>query len=362
MKRILLILVACSLCVSLWACGSKPSRNVSTAVSLPDANFNNQFWISTPFWAFDDHIFYQQDGFYNMGTYWSNHGNKVKLFEERDFRLDPTVSAYINDVFVCHNYLYFIVSSEQEDTLYCYDLNEAAYAPVCKTPNLYRWVVVDDHFIYREHPANSDERKSPLFFHDLKDGTTTQVCDHVEEFGVVNGELRYITYGESYELHRYKITDKHSSILGTFGCAFDRKYDLFNFTPQGLVMYNWNGEQDRELVVYTISSNSTAVYSFPKALHYMVAYDHYAYAVIYDTEDTSSDAVASEENGIYRISLKDGSYERIEQGSDHNTRIHVVSDDCIYIIQGTFGLLSRYRNHVYKYDYITGNKEKILTY
>ena len=361
MKRILLILVACSLCVSLWACGSKPSHTTSTTISLPEANFNNQFWISGPFWAFDDHIFYQQDGFYNMGTYWSNHGNKVKLFEESDFRHDSSGSTYINKFFAYQNCLYFTVSSEQEDTLYRYDLSEAAYAPICKTPNLYRWVVVDDHFIYREHPANRDERKSPLFVYSLKDGTTTQICDHVEEFGVVHGELRYITYGESYELYSYNIAEKCSAILGTFGCAFDRKYDLFNFTPQGLVMYNWNREQDRKLVVYTISSNSTAIYALPKELHYIVAYDHYAYAVIYDTEENSSDAIASEENGIYRISLTDGSYEFIESGS-HDTKLHVVSDDCIYIIQGKLNMLSRHRNHVYKYDHTTGSKEKVLTY
>ena len=70
-------------------------------------------------------------------------------------------------------------------------------------------------------------------------------------------------------------------------------------------------------------------------------------------------AVAAEENGIYRIHLADGSYEVIESNANDDTEIHVVSDDCIYIIQGKLNILHRYRQHVYKFDYRTGNKKKL---
>lgn len=35
---------------------------------------------------------------------------------------------------------------------------------------------------------------------------------------------------------------------------------------------------------------STAVYTLPKGIHNMVAYDQYAYAVVYDTQKNSSEA------------------------------------------------------------------------
>ena len=70
-------------------------------------------------------------------------------------------------------------------------------------------------------------------------------------------------------------------------------------------------------------------------------------------------AVAAEENGIYRINLTDGSYEVVESNANDDTEIHVISDDCIYIVQGKMNILFQYRRHVYKFDCRTGNKEKL---
>ena len=91
----------------------------------------------------------------------------------------------------------------------------------------------------------------------------------------------------------------------------------------------------------------------------MVAYDQYAYAVVYDTQKNSSEAVVAEENGIYRINLTDGSYEVVESNASDDTEIHVISDDCIYIVQRKMNILFQSRRHVYKFDYRTGNKEKL---
>ena len=91
----------------------------------------------------------------------------------------------------------------------------------------------------------------------------------------------------------------------------------------------------------------------------MVAYDQYAYAVIYNTRQDSSEAVAAKENGIYRIHLSDGSYEVIERNANSDTEIHVTSDDCVYIIQGKMNILYQSKRHIYKFDYMSGQKEKL---
>ena len=83
----------------------------------------------------------------------------------------------------------------------------------------------------------------------------------------------------------------------------------------------------------------------------MVAYDQYAYLVIYDEPRNQSGCVSAKENGIYRICLADGSYEVIDTSVNSYTEVHVVSDDCIYINQS--------HRVVYRYDYTTGTKEKI---
>lgn len=358
MKRIAILLALCLIIIHLSACSAEQEETISVT-SFPQANFNNNYWFSGDFWAFDDTLFYLQDGFYNMGAYRSTNGNNDKLFEDSDFANDSTKYIAIGDIFVCDSYLYFELNTDQEDWLYRYDPKESTYAPVCEIPSLYRWVVVDNYFIYREHPSNNDDNHSPLCIYNLLDNTTTQVCANVEEFGIVDGQLHYITNADAYELYQYNYIEKKSTVLGKFYCEFDDAYDIFNFTPDYVVMLNWNRDYYHNLVVYSLSSNSTAVYTLPKAIHNMVAYDQYAYAVVYDTQKNSSEAVAAEENGIYRINLADGSYEVVESNASDDTEIHVISDDCIYIVQRKMNILFQSRRHVYKFDYRTGNKKKL---
>lgn len=358
MKRIALLLILCLIAINLSACTTKQEPMISD-ISFPQANFNNNYWFFGDFWAFDDTVFYLQDGFYNMGAYCSASGNNKKLFEESDFASNSTKDITIGDIFPFDNYLYFVLKTNQLDSLYRYDLSENTYALVCEIPPLYRWVVVDDYFIYTEHPLNNDEKRSPLCIYNMMDGSTTEVCPNVEEFGIVDGQLRYITNTDAYKLYQYNFLENHTVILGTFYCEFNGAYDIFNFTPGGVVMLNWSKDYDQNFVVYSISSNSTAVYTLPKGIHNMVAYDQYAYAVVYDTQKDSSTAVAAKENGIYRIDLTDGSYEVVESNAGDNTEIHVTSDDCIYIVQRKMNILFQSRRYVYKFDYRTGSKEKL---
>lgn len=358
MKRISRFLALCLVMLFLPACGTE-QEPASTVTSFPQANFNNNYWFSGDFWAFDDTLFYLQDGFYNMGAYWSINGNNRKLFEESDFLSDSTKETTIGDIFPFGNYLYFVLYTDQQDAFYRYDLSENTYTEVCEVPFLYRWVVVDDYFIYREHPSGNDEKRSPLCIYNMTDGSTTEACPDVEEFGIVNGELRYITNTDAYELYRYDYRENRATILGTFYCEFDAAYDLFNFTPGGIVMLNWSKEYRNSMAVYSIASNSTVVYTMPKGINQLVACDQYAYAVVYDTQKNSSAAVAAGENGIYRINLTDGSYEVVERNASEDTEIHVTSDDRIYIIQRKTGFLYRSRRHVYKFDYKTGSKKKL---
>lgn len=358
MKSISQFLVLCLLVLLLPACGTQ-QEPASAVTSFPLANFNNNYGFSGDFWAFDDTLFYLQDGFYNMGVYWSVNGNNRKLFEESDFLSDSIKETTIGDIFPFDSCLYFVLYTDRQDALYRYDLSDNTYNAVCEVPSLYRWVVVNDYFIYREHPSSNDEKRSPLCIYNMTDGSTTEVCPDVEEFGIVDGELRYITYTEAYELYRYNYLEDRAASLGTFYCELDDAYDIFNFTPSGVVMLNWSNECRNTMAVYSISSNSTAVYTMPKGIDQLVACDQYAYAVVYDTQKNSSEAVAARENGIYRINLADGSYEIIERNADDDTEIHVASDDRIYIIQRKTGFLFRSRRHVYKFDYKTRSKKKL---
>ena len=97
MKRIALLLALCLIIINFSACSAEQEETISVA-SFPQANFNNNYWFSGKFWAFEDNIFYLQDGFYNMGAYWNASGTKEKLFEESDFLNDSTKENYINSL------------------------------------------------------------------------------------------------------------------------------------------------------------------------------------------------------------------------------------------------------------------------
>ncbi len=360
MKRALIILVICFVCISFFACGYE-ADSITTQTSFADANFNNNYWFSGDFWAFDNTLFYMQDGMYNMGVYKSINGSKEKLFEESEFLSDSIKSVIMGDIFVSEGFLYFDIYLNEELWLYRYDLAENIYAPVTEVPRVYRWTIVGEYFIYTEHPTNNPDNQSSLWIYNLKDGTTVQVCESVEEFGIVGGQLRYITYMDNYTLYQYDYIDKQSSNLGSFSSVFDEKYDIFNFTADAVVMLNWTGECKRNLVVYAISSGSSAVYTLPKGIQYMVAYERYAYLVVYDRYSNISEAVPSAYNGIYRIDLENGTYEVVEKKVDSGTEIHVTSDDNTYIIQRKF-ILFLSRCQVYKFDYLTGNKDELVLF
>lgn len=359
MKRAISLLLTAMLCLGLFACAAKqePAQESTGAAGFPTANFNNSYQLGGDFWAFDDHVFYMQDGFYNMGVYWRSPDETVKLLEESDFIDDSVDYANIRDIFVSGGDLYFRLSTDLFTQIYRYDLSENTYTPVCQTPYLFSWAVMDDYLVYREHPANYEPRRAPLWICDLNTGTATQICEDVEEFGIVDGQLRYITCADAYTLYAYDPAQDSSSVLG----AFTGDWEVFNFTTDAVVMYNWNRDRNRELGVYTLRSGTATVYTMPRGIQFMAAGDRYAYAVIYDTQKNSSSAVASGENGIYRIDLTDGSYRVVNKAYGSGTELYVASDDRIYIIQGRMGFLFRYRTHVYILDCETGHMEKLTT-
>ena len=62
----------------------------------------------------------------------------------------------------------------------------------------------------------------------------------------------------------------------------------------------------------------------------------------------------------YRIDLSDGSYRVVESDANDDTKIHVVSDDDIYIIQSEMNFLFQAHRQVYFFDCGTGSKEKLI--
>lgn len=354
-KRVFAFVLVCVIALCLFACGKE--QPLPTA--FPDGNFNNSYWSGDRFWAYENTLFYLQDGFYNMGIYRSDNGEKVRLLQENDLRQATSTDCWLGGIYPCGSYLYFELGSSDGYVLYRYDLISGTYAPLIELPRTDGWLIVGDFCVYREGLITGEKEQSALYIHNLRTDTRTLVCPDVVEFGIVNGQLRYLTYTVAYALYQYDGASGNSLLLGTFSCDLGSDYDHFNFTSDTVILHNYSWAHQRNLTVYTISSQRTAAYTLPLPIHQLTAYDRYAYAVLFDTTWDSSQAIPGKENGLYRIDLTDGSYEKILSDADDLTEIHVVSDDQVYIIQGSDGFLSLLKRHVYILDIPTGKKEKL---
>ena len=113
---------------------------------------------------------------------------------------------------------------------------------------------------------------------------------------------------------------------------------------------------------YNIGMMAKSLAGHDKDKIYMIygSDDQYAYLVVYDEHENSSFSVAAKDNGIYRIDLSDGSYRVVESDANDDTKIHVVSDDDIYIIQSEMNFLFQAHRQVYFFDCGTGSKEKLI--
>jgi len=346
--------------ILLWAFTGAEKETGTPVTRFSELNFNNQYYMfPEDYWISDDNVFCLQPGLYSKRVSWNAEEFNKILFEESDFINESTEYTLIDGIFISDSWLYFVLCTDQENFLCRYELSEDECTVVSEVPSLYRWAIMDDYFIYRERKSNNDEMYTSLCIYNMEDGITTEICSNVEEFGIIDGQLRYLTYSDVYTLYQYDYSNRISTILGQFHYELGDKYRIFNFTTNTVVMLSKEKEYLQNFAVYNVSTGATAVYALPKGIQQLVAYDSYAYATAFDMSTYNPSSIYAGKLDIYRINLGDGSYKVIENGLDSQSIIHVVSDDCLYILQSRSITLFEPSFYVYRWDYATGRKEKL---
>jgi hypothetical protein len=97
---------------------------------------------------------------------------------------------------------------------------------------------------------------------------------------------------------------------------------------------------------------------------HFVAGDKYAFAVCYETPRDSTTRIRHKDNGIYRIDLSTGNYEKIRNISGERARIYVLSDEQIYIITGRthYLMFMMYKETVYSLDVEKQKAKRLFMY
>ncbi len=355
MKRLGCWLLGAAFVLALCSCGTETDTqngNGENAV-FPTPNYNNVYNATTPFWGWGDTVFYSWDGFYNGSTSVNKGGRTQWLLSSRWNGFDAHGENYYGDFFVIGDRLYFLTESEHKDKaqLYGYDLASQSYEKLHTTDPLYRWLPTENGFVYTK--ATDSSTVFPLYLYSTERGEETLICDTVREFGIVDDKIRYITALKvnTLTLHEYDPATEVTTELGSFPFLGADAYIQYNFTPAHTVMTYAIPDDTTTLAVYTVGSEAPVIYTAPAPITSFVAGMQYAYAVCYDATNT-------ENNGVYQVDLSNGDFKSIDAFADDGTRIHVVSDDELYILQNS-GLI-RVRTDVYHMNVPEQTKKKLF--
>lgn len=361
MKNIGCWLLSAVFALILCSCGTKTStqNGAGEGAEFPAPNYNNDYSMAMTFWGWSDTVFYSWDGFYNGSTSMYSDNRTQLLLSSRWSGFDNHGENYYGDFFVIGDQLYFLTESENKDKahIYRYNLSSQKHEKFLSTAPLHRWIPTENYIAYTKDTDSSTV--FPLYLYNFENGKETLICDTVREFGIVDGKIQYITALEvnALTLHEYDPTTRKTTKLGRFPLLHTDAYIQYNFTPNYTAMIYWISDNATELTVYIMETDTLSTYTTPNPITKFVAGTQYAYAVCYDTEAPNT-TTSDENNGIYKIDLSSGSYEKIDEEANSQTQIHVVSDDEIYILQR--GGLIRTTTDVYYMNVPEKTKQKLF--
>ena len=356
MKRIAArLLLLCLMWTFVSGCAEEAQMQPEVQMPLEGygyVNLNNVLPIRPDFYFFDQGYFYEQDGFYNMGVYRSLGGESEMLFQESDLK-GMLCTYYV------HGWdLYFVMMQDEGHFLWRYDLKTDTYEQICSIGNPEYMGVLGDDLVYLDR---TDRKNAKVMLLNPETGAEQMLFEKAEAFGLVAGQVRCIVLGDSYEIHCWDPDTGESKKLGAFALDVEVPYAFYGFTANHVVMYTNPLGDGRTFLSYSLADGAVTEYTLPKDIHELVAGDDAVFLLAYDSEKNASVAVPSPENGVYRVDLSEGACKQVITDIDDQTKMYVLSDDSLVLIQSKLRFFFRYGQTAYRYDLLDGTCEKIGT-
>ena len=340
MKKLLVIMLAFILCISLAGCGKtvwyEPQDNIN--INYNNCSSKNIYRV----WMSDDTM-YSLDTVLFSNRYYALSGKNVK-------EIPAIHNGYADLIQVYDNVAYLADYPVGYDHyLHAYDLDAGTDTELITVTNLDTYFVLGENLYYSSHGSYA----LSLFSYALADGTTTEISHSILSFGVINHKLAYVVQEDNtFSIFTYDSTEKESVPIGKF--ERDATYsesvsDCVNFTSQYVVFVVENYQSDvTKLVVYHLESGEISEITIEDITYDITAYEEYVFVT---TTDYSSDDSNDWESFIYRICLKDGTKEQIGQLYG-GLSIYVASDECVYVLPDNED------EYVYRYD-LDGSRTRV---
>ena len=384
MKKIISAILALTLLApALFGCEKNTEPAPWQTAEFESFNYNNveNAWYTNIEYAEENTVFFWDTPsaaifplFFFGGGYITSlnvfDGDKKHIFLRDNSRAKESL---VGDFAIVDSVAYYTANQTLDDGIedgtylerinfYSYDRSEKKSEKIYSVDTycVNSWMVCDDKLAYttfEETPYIEDEDYTyELYVRDLTKEKTIDICDKAKSYSFVGGELRYITYEEkTFYLWKYDFDAKKSVQIGTFDGAMgmdDHLYEEelgYNFTQDKIIITGESRDYTR-FYIYDIETGALTDHNLPEEVDSLVAGEAYAYAVCVNLDDMYGDYTDSPDNGIYKIDLTDGTYEKTSYEADGGTCIYVSSDDDeVYIEQYRDAGLSAAKT-VYRYD------------
>jgi len=356
-KIVAIISLLLAMSLSLAGCANDVSLNVSfDEIYFKSLNYNNyyNYHPSCVLWTSGDTYLYNIQTHVDVYPFIYQNGGKASLFEPNDF----TNEAYYGYFFPINDFAYFTTSDyDDNQNFYRFSFADQSYEKIFTAHNTHSWMGTPDYIAFTQRRNEDEARPSDLFVYSIEKGATAPLCNDISHFSIVNGKIRYLTSAstDTLALFEYDYTNGEAKKIGEIPVEISANFPVVNFTSDYTIIAQYVRGDYRKITVHS-SDGLTFEYSLPKPIQQFVAGENFAYAVCYEHPKNSSTALKHKDNGIYKINLKDGSYEVIEAVVNDGTNIHVVSDDEICITQFESNFIGQYKRCVYKI--FAGDKTK----
>jgi hypothetical protein len=296
----------------------------------------------------------------------------------REQRKDFYRSGYIDNFYFCNGVLFISWGYFDKDynddqpsntALFSMDLQTMETRLLCTVPKCYVWGVEGDSFYYLEQSQLMSEKDhKPLHVRNLRTDEDVRVCVEVTDFGIVDGQLRYVSRQDgAYHVFTYDHQSGNSMLLGVipdvFGenCRFQFTADRVFMERSGLDAFNMHypSATAKQLVVFYLADGHSDTFPLPSEIQRLVICERFAYAVLYNTAQYGGSSLTS---GIYRIDLSTGDAQKIPHDLTAVTDIWDDDDDAVFITHYDLHGSGGYKAQGVLYRYDCANSQEQLLY
>ncbi len=369
-KRLVAVLCVLGLMVSLCACAPIDNKKTVTpqemTLSLPltKPNYNNVNNSYTAFCEANGVAFYEDYASSTPGIAMANREQKALLIPAEEFGEEP----YIDSTFAVGDRVYAAGSSgyDGETLFYAYDLKTNRYEHLLTVYEMIsKWMVTEDFLAYSLY-YEEEYGAYPLYVYSFAEGEKQMISEEIEDFGIVDGALRYVAYeNDKYHVRQYDFATGNSTALGSFDGYSIKLGVSYQFTSDKVVLYSWEDYSTTEQTkwkVWDLKTGAEQEYTMPYLTYSFIVGEKYAYTMTYEIADEEETSIINAFKGqegvypLYRIELATGEYEALPIAEKEVGEFYVASDDTLYLFEYSLSTFFTSRMVVIPYTVSTGEK------